>query len=63
MPGGKYYKDRQYVNGFPPGITAEFTAPSSAPTYTHLSTRSGFFITAYSASPGMAINMPDVGAK
>ena len=63
LPGGRYYKDRQFMNGFPPGITPEFTAPASAPTYTHTSTRSGFFITAYSASPAMAINTPDVGAK
>jgi len=63
VPGGKYYGDRQYINGFPPGITPEFAAPASAPTYTHVPTRSGFFITAYSASPAMAINIPDIGAK
>jgi hypothetical protein len=63
MNGGRYYKDRQYLNGFPPGITPEFAAPAPAPTYTHLETRSGFFTDAYSASPAMAINLPDVGAK
>ena len=63
MPGGKYYEDRQYVNGFPAGITPEFAAPASAPTYTNISTRSGFFIVAYSASPAMAIDMPGSGAK
>jgi len=63
MPGGKYYKDRQYVNEFPPGITPEFAAPALSPTYTHLDTRSGFFTEAYSASPTMAINLPDAGAQ
>jgi hypothetical protein len=63
MPGGKYYKDRRYINGFPPGITPEFAAPALSPTYTHLETRSGFFTEAYSASPAMALNLPGAGAK
>jgi len=63
MNGGMYYKDRQYINGFPPGITPEFAAPALAPSYTHLDTRSGFFTEAYSASPAMSINLPDAGAK
>jgi hypothetical protein len=63
MPGALYYADRQYINGFAPGMSPEFTAPASRPTYTNLAMRSGFFEIAYSASPGMAINMPNVGAK
>ena len=63
LPGGLYYEDRQYLNGFPRGVTPEFTAPAAAPTYTDLSVRSGFFMLAYSASPAMAIDMPDAGAK
>ncbi len=59
LHGGKYYKDRQYVNAFPSGISPEFATP----TYTDIGTRSGFFSFAYSASPGMAISMPNVGAK
>jgi hypothetical protein len=59
-PGGLYYPDRHYVNGFPtvPG-TPDFATPS----YTDIELRSGFFTLAYSASPGMAINLPDIGAK
>jgi hypothetical protein len=58
--GGKYYADRQYINGFPkdPG-TPTFEAPS----YTDVELRSAFFSTAYSTSPGMALSLPDVGAK
>jgi hypothetical protein len=63
LAGGLYYKDRQYVNGFPPGVTPEFSAPASALTYTNVELRSAFFVTAYSASPAMAINLPDMGAK
>jgi len=59
-PGGLIYQDRRYINAFPsvPG-TPEFVAP----TYTDFELRSGFFSIAYSASPAMALNMPDVGAK
>lgn len=63
LPGGRCYADRQWTNGFPPGITPEFTAPAGAPSYTDLDARSGFFMIAYSASPGMALSLPDVGAK
>jgi hypothetical protein len=63
LPGGMYYKDRQYINGFPPGMSPDFAAPASAATYTNIELRSGFFTVAYSASPAMAINMADVGAK
>ena len=59
-PGGMYYPDRQFVNGFPP---VPGTATFEAPTYVDLDQRSGFFSVAYSTSPGMAISMPDVGAK
>src|SRR5262245_5040757 len=41
LPGAMYYKDRQWVNGFPPGLSPEFTSPASAPTYTNIATRSG----------------------
>jgi len=63
LPGGLYYRDRQYLNAFPPGITPEFAAPAAAPTYTDLSIRSGFFIAAHSASPAMALDLPDLGVK
>jgi hypothetical protein len=59
-PGGKYYKDRQYVNGFPPiPGTPTFTAA----TYTDINLRSAFFTTAYSTSPAMALSIPNLGAK
>jgi hypothetical protein len=63
QPGGLWWKDRQYVNGFPPSLTPEFTSPASAPTYNNTFLRSGFFSIAYSASPAMAISMVGVGAK
>lgn len=53
----KYYPDRQYLNVFPGN--AEFTAP----TFNYIDQRTGFFTFAYSASPGMAVNMVNVGAK
>ena len=60
LPGGLYYSDRRYVNGFPPiPGTPDFTTA----TYTDVGQRSGFFTIAYSASPGMALNVVDVGAK
>jgi hypothetical protein len=58
--GGKYYADRQWVNAFPPFPgNPEFTAP----TYTDVDQRAGFFALAYSTSPAMALNTPNVGAK
>jgi hypothetical protein len=63
MPGAMYYQDRHYVNGFPPGMSPEFASPTPTATYTNLPLRSSFFQIAYSASPGMAVNMPDAGAK
>jgi len=62
-PGGLWYKDAQYVNGFPLTLTPEFMSPADAPTYNNTFLRSGFFTVAYSASPAMAINMVNVGAK
>jgi hypothetical protein len=63
QPGGKWYSDRQYGNGFPPGLSPEFYSPADNPTYTNTFIRSGFFTLAYSASPAMAINMVGIGAK
>src|SRR5207244_8641718 len=63
QPGGLWWKDRQYVNGFPATLTPEFTSPAAAPTYNNTFLRSGFFTTAYSASPAMALNMVGIGAK
>ncbi|MGF6174270.1 DUF1254 domain-containing protein [Ensifer sp. 4252] len=53
----KYYEDRQWLNPF--ATNAEFTADS----YNQLDARASFFTYAYSTSPGMAINMENVGAK
>ncbi len=60
VPGGQYYPDRQWVNGVPsdPG-TADFVAS----TYTDVRLRAGFFSIEFSATPGMAIRIPDAGAK
>jgi hypothetical protein len=59
-PGGKWYKDRQWVNIFPPSPgTPEWVAP----TYTDIDIRAGFFSSAYSTSPAMVLNVPDTGAK
>jgi hypothetical protein len=63
QPGGLWWKDRQYVNGFPSTLTPEFTSPTDSSTYRNVFLRSGFFTAAYSASPGMAINMVGIGAK
>jgi hypothetical protein len=63
LPGGLFYKDRHYINGFPPGLSPSFAAPTSAVSYTDIELRSGFFAVAYSASPAMAVNMADIGAK
>jgi hypothetical protein len=59
-PGARYYPDRQYFNAFPP---VPGTPTFQAPTYTDVAQRSGFFSLAYSTSPGMAIDLPDVGAR
>jgi len=54
----RYYEDRQWLNPFPGG-KPDFVADS----YNQLNLRSGFFNNAYSTSPGMAIDMENVGAK
>lgn len=63
QPLGRWYKDRQWVNGFPATLSPEFQSPATAPTYNDTFLRSGFFAGAYSASPGMALNLVGVGAK
>ncbi len=60
LPGGMYYKDRHYVNGFPP---VPGNPTFTAPTYTDLAQRAGFFTTAYSTSPVMAISVANLGSK
>ena len=62
-PGGLWWKDRHYINGFPPILTPEFTSPAGTATYNNTLMRGGFFTGAYSASPGMALNMVGIGAK
>lgn len=52
-----WYKDRRWGNVFPGNAT--FTSP----TFNYIDERTGFFSVAYSASPGMAANMENVGAK
>jgi hypothetical protein len=56
-PNGIYYRDRKWLNAFPGN--ALFTAD----TYNIIDSRTGFFVYAYSTSPGMAVNMENVGAK
>ena len=56
--GPRYYKDRQWLNPFPGG-SAEFADKS----FNQLDLRTAFFTYAYSTSPGMAVNMENVGAK
>ena len=57
VPNGLWYPDRHWLNVFPGNAT--FTAD----TFNYIDPRTGFFTNAYSASPGMAINMENVGAK
>ena len=57
MPNGLWYKDRRWANVFPGNAT--FTAD----TFNYLDPRTGFFTVAYSTSPGMAVDMVNVGAK
>src|SRR5262245_55163405 len=56
-PNALWYKDRRWANVFPGNAT--FTAD----TFNYLDPRTGFFTVAYSTSPGMAVNMVNVGAK
>ncbi|MGI6856100.1 DUF1254 domain-containing protein [Mesorhizobium sp. 1B3] len=53
----RYYEDRQWLNPF--STNANFSGES----FNRLDERTSFFTYAYSTSPGMAINMENVGAK
>jgi hypothetical protein len=57
VPNGLWYKDRRWANVFPGNAT--FTGS----TFNYIDPRTGFFTVAYSTSPGMAVNMENVGAK
>jgi hypothetical protein len=57
VPNELYYANRRWINPFPTNAT--FTAD----TYNIIDARTGFFTYAYSASPGMAANMENIGAK
>jgi hypothetical protein len=54
----KLYQDRHWLNPFPGG-SPWFSAPS----FDRTDLLRAFFSIAYSTSPGMAVNMVDVGAK
>jgi hypothetical protein len=57
VPNGLWYPDRKWTNVFPGNAT--FTAD----TFNFVDPRTGFFTVAYSTSPGMAVDMENVGAK
>ncbi len=57
VPNPKWYSDRRWLNVFP--VNATF----SGDTFNYIDPRTGFFINAYSVSPGMALSMENVGAK
>jgi hypothetical protein len=57
IPNALWYHDRGWINVFPGNAT--FTADS----FNYLDARTGFFTYAYSASPGMAASMENIGAK
>ncbi|GGP22052.1 DUF1254 domain-containing protein [Silvimonas iriomotensis] len=57
VENGTWYPDRRWLNVFPGNATF------SAPGFNYIDPRTGFFTNAYSASPGMAVNMENVGAK
>ena len=57
VKNGLWYPDRHWINIFPGNAT--FTSDS----FVYLNSRIGFFTIAYSTSPGMAVNMDNVGAK
>jgi hypothetical protein len=57
VPNGTWYEDRRWLNVFPGNAT--FTAD----TFNYIDPRTGFFTNAYSASPGIAVSMVNVGAK
>ncbi len=54
---GLWYSDRHWINVFPGNAT--FTSDS----FDYINARTAFFTYAYSTSPGMAVNMDNVGAK
>ena len=55
--GGLWYPNRHWLNTFPGNAT--FTSDS----FDYVNSRTAFFAYAYSTSPGMAMNLVDVGAK
>jgi hypothetical protein len=57
VKNGLWYKDRRWINVFP--VNATFSSDS----FNYIDSRTGFFTYAYSASPGMAASMENVGAK
>jgi hypothetical protein len=57
VKNGLWYPDRHWINVFPGN--ASFTSDS----FNYLDSRTAFFTLAYSTSPGMAVNMENVGAK
>jgi hypothetical protein len=57
VPNSRWYEDRRWANVFPGNATF------SADTFNYVDARTTFFLNAYSASPGMAVNMENVGAK
>jgi hypothetical protein len=56
-PQSLWYDNRRWANVFPGNAT--FTSD----TFNYIDARTGFFTVAYSASPGMAANIENVGAK
>ena len=54
---GLYWPDRHWLNVFPGNAT--FTSGL----FDYINARTTFFSYAYSTSPGMAVNMANVGAK
>jgi hypothetical protein len=57
VTNGLWYPDRHWINVFPGNAT--FTSDS----FDYISARTAFFTYAYSTSPGMAVNMANIGAK
>src|SRR5215470_6537994 len=57
VSNGLFYSDRRWLNVFPGNAT--FTAS----TFNYIDPREGYFTVAYSTSPGMAVNIVNVGAK
>ena len=55
----KYYADRQWVRPLPTDSVHEFTFP----TYTDIAWRTAMFALGYANSPGMFVNLVDIGAK